>query len=265
MQATRKITEESIRAAAADSTVAGLVGQRFGQRPARGVRPLLLFLHGGAFLGGGAQNIASLAGRLAEMGTVVQTLSYPVAQPFPMAFDALSLALAWMAAQRRELAGKGAPLYIAGIEAGANLAAGLALRARDEPEAALAGQILIAPMLDPRLGSHAMRKAEQGAANCDLARGWQKYLGESRNAEHPYAVPMAASRLAGVAPGLIVTVQGDPLRDDGLSYAKRLRAAGVPATEFLLPAQPDPNTLSSRLLIERVRLFLASTAPDAVA
>jgi acetyl esterase/lipase len=266
MLADRKIIEARF-AEVEETMIAGLAGPRFGRRPARGAKPLLLLLHGGAFLGGQAQDVVPLARHIAEGSAVVQTLSYPTAptHSFPIAIDSLTQALAWMGNARRELAGKAAPLYVAGVEAGANLAAALALRARDDHHPALAGQILIAPMLDPRMGSAAMREANQGTADCVFARGWQQYLGDGRHAEHPYGVPMAATRLAGVAPALIVVADGDPTRDDGLRYAERLRAAGVPATELLLPARADPNTAWSRLLVEQVRLFFASTAPAAFA
>jgi acetyl esterase len=265
MFADRKIIEARI-AEGEEATIAGLAGQRFGQRPARGAKPLLLLLHGGAFLGGKAQDVAPLARHIAEDSAVVQTLSYPTAptHPFPIAIDALTQALGWMGNARRELAGKTAPLYVAGVKAGANLAAALALRARDDHHR-LAGQILIAPMLDPRMGSAAMREANQGGADCVFARGWQQYLVEGRHTEHPYGVPMAVTRLADVAPAPIVVAEGDPTPDEGLHYAERLRAAGVPATELLLPARADPNAAWSPLLVERVRLFFASTAPADIA
>lgn len=63
----------------------------------------------------------------------------------------------------------------------------------------------------------------------------------------------------------IVVAEGDPTPDEGLHYAERLRAAGVPATELLLPARADPNAAWSPLLVERVRLFFASTAPADIA
>src|ERR1035438_123926 len=79
----------------------------------------------------------------------------------------------------------------------------------------LAGQILIAPMLDPRMGSAAMREANQGGADCVFARGWQQYLVEGRHTEHPYGVPMAVTRLADVAPAPIVVAEGDRKPDEG--------------------------------------------------
>jgi acetyl esterase len=245
----------------------GLPGERFGTRPARGHHPLVLLLHGGSFVAGTADDVRPLARRIADLGAVVQTLSYPLApaHPFPAAFDSLSQALAQVGHERQHLAGRGAPLYVAGIEAGGNLAAALALRARDEGQPSLAGQILIAPMLDPRLGSAAMREARHGGADCVYARGWRQYLAECRHAEHPYAVPLAATRLAGVAPALLVAVEGDALRDDATRYAVQLRGAGVPTTELMLPARADPGQPWTRLLGDQLRVFFDTTATTPVA
>jgi len=134
-----------------------------------------------------------------------------------------------------EWASRRSRIFVAGEEAGGNLAAALALMARDR-RAPLAGQILFSPMLDPVMGTCSLRSAEVGAFGCPWADGWHAYLGSPDKAAHPYAAPLDATRLAGVAPALILSAQDDPLRDESETYARHLRKAGVPVRHHVLPA-----------------------------
>ncbi len=162
---------------------------------------------------------------LQAAGTQVQALRYPLAPafPFPAALDA-----GWAALQQLfENRPRGAQLGVAGIEAGGTLAAALALRARDEG-LNLGVQILVSPTLDPMLASASARDAHLGDCQCPLAAGWRGYLGPACDAAHPYATPLATSRLHGLAPALLITGgESDPLRDDARRYAERLQGARV--------------------------------------
>jgi acetyl esterase/lipase len=110
------------------------------------------------------------------------------------------------------------------------------MMARDQRTPRLAGQILLSPMLDPCLATGSVRQADAGAAGCKWADGWQHYLGSADKASHPYAAPLEATRLAGIAPALIVTAQDDPMRDESLKYAERLQQSGVFVRSHVLPA-----------------------------
>jgi acetyl esterase len=144
-------------------------------------------------------------------------------------------ALEWAFKARHKLAGAGAPVFVAGEEAGGNIAAAVALMARDLQEPALAGQILLSPMLDPCLATASLRDAEAGPVGCTWADGWHNYLPRLEDASHPYAAPGSAFRLAGLPPTLLITAQDDPLRDETLAYAARLRDAGLVAHDTVLP------------------------------
>ncbi|HSI47849.1 MAG TPA: alpha/beta hydrolase fold domain-containing protein [Ideonella sp.] len=197
-------------------------------------RPLVLHLPGGAFIGGDLDSGLATARLLAQSGCVVVSLDYPHApeQPFPAALQAAAALLRWMQRARTRLAGAGAALLVAGEEAGANLAAGLALWARDQGKP-LAGQLLLSPLLDPCLATASLRAAGQGDASCPWARGWRAYLGDS-GGDHPYAAPLHAARLGGVAPAMLVTATDDPLRDEAHRYSVALQRAGVAARLFKL-------------------------------
>jgi acetyl esterase/lipase len=205
---------------------------------AQAAAPVVLHLHGGAFVAGALDNGRAVAGALAEAGAVVVSVEYPLAprHPFPQALEATFGALDWLHKTRGRLANRKSRLFVAGEEAGGNLAAGLALMVRDRQGPELAGQILLSPMLDPRMATCSMREAEAGPVGCKWADGWHDYLGSADKAAHPYASPLMSTRLVGVAPALVVTAEDDLLRDEAVTYAKRLRQAGVAVDELVLPA-----------------------------
>jgi acetyl esterase len=190
---------------------------------------LVLHLHGGSFNRGSLAEGEAVATMLAEAGAVVLSLDYPLApgHRFPEALEAAYGALVALGKGRARWASKHAPLYVAGEEAGGNLAAALALMARDRRGPKLAGQILLSPMLDACLGTYSLRAVDAGPVGCHWADGWADYLGSPDKAAHPYAAPGNATRLADIAPALLISAQDDPMRDEAASYAKRLQEAGV--------------------------------------
>lgn len=193
---------------------------------------LVVHLHGGHFNSGSLAAGEAVATTLSEAGAIVISLPYPLAPEhrFPQALEIAYAALERIGRDKARWVGKHAPLYVAGEEAGGNLAAALAMMARDRHGPPLAGQILFSPMLDACVGTFSFRNAEAGPVGCRWADGWHDYLGSPEKAAHPYATPVNAARLAGLAPALIVTAEDDLLRDESISYAGRLKAAGVDTT-----------------------------------
>jgi acetyl esterase len=232
--------------------------------------PVVLHLHGGAFVDGGLEQGRAVASQLAEAGAAVMSVAYPLAPQhrFPEGLEAAFGALEWLQRTKGRLASRKSRVIVAGEEAGANLAAALALMARDRHGPELAGQILLSPMLDPRLATCSMREAEAGPVGCKWADGWHAYLGSAEKAAHPYASPIVSMRLAGLPPALVLTAEDDLLRDEAVSYAKRLRAAGVDVHEGILAAptgwpsalqdpQPPPASWASAIR-EHFRKFFAA-------
>lgn len=205
--------------------------------------PLVLFLHGGKFIDGSPDGGDRSARAIADAGAAVLAIAYPrpPAHAFPDGLNAAFEALLWADKQRAALAGKRGPLFVAGEEAGGNLAAALAMMARDQQRPALSGQILISPMVDPCLGSGSLRAVNAGTSGCKYSVGWQAYLGTCANADHPYAAPGSARRLAGLAPALVLTHAGHPLRDESLHHAQRLQDSGVPVQLHCAAADADPQ------------------------
>lgn len=200
--------------------------------------PVVVHLHSGFFVAGSLDSGGAVSKLLAEAGAHVVSVDYPLApqHPFPQALEASFDVLTLISRGRVAGVNKKAPLYVAGEEAGGNLAAALALMARDQQAPALAGQILLSPMLDPCLATCSVREAKAGPADCQWADGWQQYLGSPAKAAHPYASPIGSSRLAGLAPALLVTAEDDLLRDETLKYARRLRESGVAVRQHILSA-----------------------------
>ncbi|RYZ09047.1 MAG: alpha/beta hydrolase [Comamonadaceae bacterium] len=252
-----------------------VAARTYGVRSARGSqpgRPLVLHFHGGNFASGDLDDGRSVARMLVDAGATVLSMAYPLAplHPFPDAIEVGYEAFEWLYRQRVRLGGKGARVYLAGEEAGGNLAAALALIARDRGHPPLSGQILLSPMLDPCTGTASLREATGDAVECKYSEGWQQYLRCPRDAEHPYAVPGSSRRLADLAPTLVLTGQDDPMRDEAVRYAERLAAAGIPVrSEVLTVAQGWPEALAdpalcsecpcAPLVTARFREFFEST------
>ncbi len=213
----------------------------YGRRPPGGSAPLVLHFHGGAFTGGSLDAGARIAGLLAEAGAVVASVDYPLApaHPFPHGADAGYGALRWLQRQRKRLGGPDATLWVAGEEAGGNLAAAVAMMARDRQEPELAGQILLSPMIDPCIATASLRDVAAGPVGCRYADGWRAYLPRAADADHPYAAPAASRRLAGLPRTLLLTADDDPLRDETVAFGRRLRAAGVTVEQEVLARPTD--------------------------
>lgn len=234
MPANNSISQDAV-AAACISFRAGTPAQEiavrvFGRRmPGRPKVPLLLYFHGGTFDSGRMEDAFDLAEALAAHA-VVMVIDYPLAPAtsFPQSADIAYDTLQWAQAQAGEFGALAGDVIVAGDEAGGNLAAAVAMMARDRVAAgtrsSLGGQVLISPMLDPHQTSASMH----AAGNCSCRRGWAAYLSEPGDALHPYAAPSQSRRLADLAPALIVTAENDALRDEAEQYAAALIAAGVP-------------------------------------
>lgn len=232
--------------------------------------PLILHFHGGGFVDGDLDSGAAVASVLAGAGSVVVSLDYPLAPawPFPAAAEAGDRALAWLARERTRLAGPRAPLFVAGEEAGGNLAAAVAMMSRDRGGPTLSGQILISPMLDSLVATASQRGAPQDGIGSYCADGWRAYLANADDAMHPYAAPAQSLRQLGLPPALLITASDDPLRDETREHANHLQTAGVHARLHVLPGptgwpmslrRPLPETCAAAIR-DAARTFLAAPA-----
>lgn len=121
---------------------------------------------------------------------------------------------------------------VGGDSAGGNLAAAVALMARDRGGPALIFQLLVYPITQHALDtpSYETNAVGYGLTREAMAWYWEQYLASPADGRHPYASPLLASDLRELPPALVMTAEYDPLRDEGEAYAARLRTAGVSAT-----------------------------------
>jgi len=193
--------------------------------------PALVFFHGGGWVLGNLGVYEQALRSMANHGQfIVVAVNYQKApeHPFPIPFDDCYATLEWVHANAETLGIERSMIGVAGDSAGGNLAAGVAIKARDH-ELPLAFQGLIYPCIEPSLSTDS---AQKNATGCGLTtRGmkwfWEQYLHNSRDYKNPYAVPSMAQSLTGVAPAVIVTAEYDPLLDDGYGYADMLKRDGV--------------------------------------
>lgn len=199
-----------------------------------GALPVVVYFHGGGFVLCDLDSHDSCCRRLSNCaGAVVVSVEYRLApeSPFPAAVHDAWAATRWVAGHMTELGGDPARLVVAGDSAGGNLAAVVAMLARDAGTPSIAFQLLIYPVLDQRRKSSAASEHVASGVLTAEHMQWftEQYLGASGERTDVLASPILGN-LEGLPPAHIVTGQLDPLRAEDEEYARLLRAAGVPAT-----------------------------------
>lgn len=217
----------------------------------------VLYIHGGGFVVGGIASCDHLCHRLArEGGVAVVSVEYRLApeHAFPGPLDDCEDAYEWMLASGRA----STRVIVGGDSAGGNLSSALALRLRDKG-IAVAGQLLIYPAVDmtaSRPGLVNYRGPGMTPDDCRLLAA--AYLAGA-DPKNPEASPIHASSHAGLPPALVITVEHDALRDEGIAYAAALRDAGVPVRHIDVPGHVH-GSLSLPALYEGIDELHAAMA-----
>ena len=189
-------------------------------------QPLLLWLHGGGFVGGTLDDIdVACAGLARRTGMTVVSLDYRLApeHPFPAALNDTYDALVWLQEHGEAFRGDGM-LFAGGQSAGANLVAAACLVARDRGRPRIDGQILCYPWLDLGSDSESHRLFDDDfTRRTDVWFAAQYLAGQDVT---PYAAPLTAADLTGLPPALILGAGRDGVRDDARRYARRLQESG---------------------------------------
>ena len=206
--------------------------------------PVIYDMHPGGFCLGSLANGHARAVELARnVEALVVSAEYRLApeHPYPVGLEDCYQGLKWVADNAAELEADPTRLCVHGQSAGGGLAAAVALLARDRGAPAICFQYLGIPELDDRLDTESMRVyTDTPFWNAGLARrSWTHYLGGQAtpgSKDVPaYAAPARAEDLSGMPPAYIVLAQFDPLRDEGIEYARKLLRAGVPVELHLFP------------------------------
>ena len=195
--------------------------------------PLTLYFHGGGWVIGTIETHDATCRAIArESGGAVLSIAYRLAPEhrYPVAADDCFEATVWAAANAAALGIDATKLAVAGDSAGGNLAAAVAIMARDAGGPKLAHQLLIYPVTDvdfDRPSYVANGGGDYYLSTAGMKWFWDHYLGDARAEEAPLAVVFRQSDLSGLAPATVITAEYDPLRDEGDAYAARLAEAGV--------------------------------------
>ena len=201
---------------------------------AAGPVPVIVYYHGGGHVMGSLDTHDFIARNLcAGAEALLVSVDYRMGpeHKFPAAVDDCFAALHWVHANAARLGADPGRIGVHGDSAGANLAAVVALIARDAGGPRLLLQSLVYPVGDYTLSGASYRKYAQGCGMLTPdAMAWfgRHYLRSPKDAEDWRASPIKASSFAGVAPAIVVVAECDVLHDDGESYAEALRRAGVP-------------------------------------
>ena len=200
-----------------------------------GPLPILVYFHGGGWVFGDLESHDGVCRALANAANgLVVSVDYRLApeHKFPAAVEDAYAATQWVAAHAGGLGGDPTRIAVGGDSAGGNLAAVVALMARDRQGPQLAYQLLVYPVTDTACDTVSRQENAEGyLLTLEMMRWFQnQYLRDAGDWQHPYAAPLRARDLQGLPPALVLTAEFDPLCDEGEAYAARLRAAGVPTT-----------------------------------
>ncbi|MER7803552.1 alpha/beta hydrolase [Streptomyces parvulus] len=239
-----------------------------------GPLPVLVYFFGGGWTLGSLDTSDALCRRLANSaGCLTVAVGYRLApeHPFPAAPRDCFAGLRWAAEHAARFGGDPGRLAVAGDSAGGNLAAAVTLMARDAGGPGLVTQVLVYPNTDYLADTPSRRENTDPLLFNDKSVHWywDNYLTTPQDGTHPLASPLRAPDHSGLPPALVLTAEYDPLRDEGESYAGRLRASGVPAESvrydglahgfFTMSGTLD----AARRAVERVAAHLRTAFADA--
>jgi acetyl esterase len=200
-----------------------------------GVKPALVYFHGGGWVIGTLDAYDATCRELAQgADCVVVSVDYRLAPEhrYPAAPDDCYAALKWVAANAASLGVDARRLAVGGDSAGGNLSAVVSQMARDKGGPALRFQLLIYPVTDADFTRRSYVDNAEGylLTTASMHWFWDHYVPSKSQRAEPYASPIRAADLSGLPPAWVCTAEFDPLRDEGEAYAKRLQQAGVSTT-----------------------------------
>ena len=230
-----------------------------------GPLPVMVHFHGGGWvymdLGTHDGYCRTLANRT---GCAVVAVEYRKApeHPFPVPLEDCFAALKWVAANAAQLGIDAARMGVVGDSAGGNLAAAVALLARDAGGPALRVQVLTYPAVD---ASMTQPSVTENAAAPLLGRPqmdwfWKHYNADKADLRDPRLSPLYAEDLSGLPPALLATAEFDPLRDEGEAYAGKLKSAQVVVEYHRYGGVFHGFLLMSKIIPEAARLIAAQVA-----
>ena len=226
-------------------------------RPKAATRPaLVVYFHGGGWVSGGVDSHEMITSHMAaETGAEVISVHYrrPPENPYPAAFEDCRYVVQWAIDSAARLGIDGGRIVVAGDSAGGNLAAAVAIAARDAGGPALKGQALIYPVVDadPDRASYKAGR-DPFLLRDNMIYYLNAYLQGRLYSTDPLAIPMRIKNAAGLPRAFVLAADHDVLLDEAVDYAAKLRAGGVD-TELRVVAGAMHGFLRARAYSELAR------------
>jgi acetyl esterase len=232
-------------------------------RPAKGVLPAVLYLHGGGFTCLSIDDYDVALRRLAnETGWAIVAVEYRLSpeHPYPAGLEDCYSALRYIAAEAGALGLEASRLVVAGDSAGGLLAAATALMARDKSGPALAGMMCLYPNTDLREDSGYPSRTSHDGKLISMSQFDQLMTLYLSNVDRtlPYVSPVLAKDLTRLPLSLVIVCECDPLFDEGVLFGERLREAGVSVEVVRLEGALHGVLSSMALIPETARTLLAA-------
>ena len=223
-----------------DLTITGPHGQSLALRLYRATGstpdmelPGLVFFHGGGWVVGDLESHDTMCRHIANRaGCAVIAVDYRLApeHKFPAAVEDCLTATEWLAENGNQLGIDRKRLAVGGDSAGGNLAAVVSLIARDRGTPKLCAQLLFYPALDFGMKQASYQRFAEGHLLTEATMRWfaEAYLRSPEDIGDWRVSPLRAADLSGLPPAYVLTAGYDPLCDEGIAYAQRLRQSAVP-------------------------------------
>ncbi len=194
--------------------------------------PVVMFYHGGGMVIGSLDGYDDLCRQLAvQSGCMVVSVDYRLApeHTFPAAVNDAYHTFLWVAENAKNLGGDASRIAVSGDSAGGNLAAVVAIMARNHQAAAIAYQVLIYPATSPHATSDSHFRYAKGYFLERETVLWfhDSYIASEEDRQDFRYAPLIAESLENLPPALVVVAEYDVLRDEGVAYARRLHQSGV--------------------------------------
>jgi acetyl esterase len=200
-----------------------------------GLLPVVLYLHGGGWVIGNSASHDRLVRELAvNVNAAVAFVEYALAPEakYPVQIEQAYGAARWLAQNGAQEGLDSTRVAVAGDSAGGNMATVLAIMAKQRGDVKFVYQALFYPVMDAGMDTDTYREFKDGPYISEkmMSWFWGNYLPDAKLGAEVTASPLRASReqLQGLPPALVIVDENDVLRDEGESYAAKLREAGVP-------------------------------------
>jgi acetyl esterase len=231
--------------------------------PAPSIYKILLHFHGGGWVGGSMSNDDARCHALSQNANIIiASVAYRLApeHPYPAGLEDAYAALLWLQANASEIGANPRHIAIGGTSAGGNLAAATTILARDRNGPKIRFQLLTYPICDTTMSQPSYTENANAPLLTTSMMAWfqKQYVPPGTDPHDPLIAPLQAPDLRNLPPALILTAECDPLRDEAMQYATRLRAAGVPATSTCYLGMThgfitrSPNHLQSQTAMRQI-------------